>query len=201
MGLGMRMKNRFFWLLALVGVALDQVTKQWAVEVLQPRFEIRLWPEVFHLTYVENPGAAWSLFQDSGGFLKWVSLAVALILMVMALRNDFKRWEEAGYGLILAGAVGNGIDRFTTGYVVDLFNFTLIDFPVFNVADIAINLGVGCLIVYAILQHRQEAQTPVPEGESESGGSTPYALPPAGSETPVADPCEHHVTKEVTKDL
>lgn len=154
------MKNGGFWLLAAVGVILDRVTKQWAVARLMPGPEIQVWPDVFHLTYVENRGAAWSLFENSGGFLKWISLIVSLILIVYAIWGPRQGpWEQAGYGLILAGAVGNGIDRFLSGYVVDFFNFIAIRFPVFNIADVAINLGVGCLIL-AILLQRPSTSTP-----------------------------------------
>jgi len=142
------MKNKGFWLVGILGTALDQLSKRWAVERLLPGPEIQLWPGVFHLTYVENSGAAWSLFADSAEFLKWVSLGVAIALALLALRSSsLNLWEQVGYGLIWAGAVGNGIDRFLNGYVVDFFNFVWISFPVFNVADVAINLGVVCLVI------------------------------------------------------
>jgi signal peptidase II len=157
------MKHSGFWLAAVVGVIADQLTKRWAVLTLMPGPEIQLWPGVFHLTYVENTGAAWSLFEESGGFLKWISLAVAVALITFALRvPHMSRWEQAGYGLILAGAVGNGIDRFIQGYVVDFFNFILINFPVFNIADVAINLGVGCLIISILLQKPQTDRSQLP---------------------------------------
>ncbi|MGY2838686.1 signal peptidase II [Thermostichus sp. MS-CIW-41] len=142
------MKNKGFWLAGILGVILDQATKHWAVERLLPGPEIELWPGVFHLTYVENTGAAWSLFEDSAELLKWISLGVALALALLAIRGGILgRWEQAGYGLVWAGAVGNGIDRFVNGYVVDFFNLIWIRFPVFNVADVAINLGVACLLI------------------------------------------------------
>ncbi|NJK63684.1 MAG: lipoprotein signal peptidase [Synechococcaceae cyanobacterium SM2_3_1] len=161
------MKHSGFWLAAVVAVIADQLTKRWAVQTLMPGPELQIWPEVFHLTYVENTGAAWSLFEQSGGFLKWISLVVAVALIVFALRVPrMSGWEQAGYGLILAGAVGNGIDRFIQGYVVDFLNFTLINFPVFNIADVAINLGVACLIMSILLQNPQPeheaAQLPPP---------------------------------------
>lgn len=165
------MKNGGFWLLALIGVILDRITKQWAVARLMPGPEIQLWPQVFHLTYVENRGAAWSLFEESGGFLRWISLAVSLVLIAYAIWGPRQgRWEQAGYGLILAGAVGNGIDRFVEGYVVDFLNFTLIQFPVFNIADIAINLGVGCLILGLFLSPRSSS---TPEAKALPDGSDP----------------------------
>ncbi|MDX2273450.1 MAG: signal peptidase II [Cyanobacteriota bacterium] len=157
-----RLPNPGFWLAALVAILLDRLTKQWAVARLLPGPEIELWPGVFHLTYVENTGAAWSLFQESGGFLKWISLAVAVGLLIFALRFPLPRREQIGYGLILAGAVGNGIDRFATGYVVDFLNVIAIQFPVFNVADVAINLGVGLLLLQAMLTGSQSRPTPPP---------------------------------------
>ena len=61
----------------------------------------------------------------------------------------FDRWEQLGYGLILGGALGNGIDRFVSGYVVDFLHFRLIDFPIFNLADVSINIGIICLLIAA----------------------------------------------------
>lgn len=60
---------------------------------------------------------------------------------------EFPPWEQLGYGLILGGALGNGIDRFALGYVVDFLDFRLINFPVFNLADVFINIGIVCLLI------------------------------------------------------
>jgi len=154
-------KNLRFWLLGGLGFGLDQVTKLWAVRVLQPLGEIQVWPQVFHLTYITNPGAAWSLFAEAGDFLRWISLAVCVALMAWALwGKGWSAWEEVGYGCILAGAAGNGWDRFTLGYVVDFLNAVAVQvpgpggwssFPVFNLADVLINIGVVCLIMAAFL--------------------------------------------------
>ncbi len=153
-------RNGVFWLVAVLGILLDQVTKLWAVQALQPQFEIQLWPGVFHLTYVENPGAAWSLFENAGSFLRWVSLGVSVALGLVGILSHLSRWEQLGYGFVLAGAVGNGIDRFVQGYVVDMFNFALIQFPVFNVADIAINVGVACLIMASFQRKKTKPKDP-----------------------------------------
>jgi signal peptidase II len=97
---------------------------------------------------VTNPGAAFSLFREGGGWLRWLSLFVSLGLMALALLGpNFIRWEQVGYGLILGGALGNGIDRFISGYVVDFLEFRLIQFPVFNLADTFINVGIVCLLI------------------------------------------------------
>jgi signal peptidase II len=176
LNLWQRFKNPAFWVMAVMGFCLDRWVKDWAVTRLMPGPEIYLWPSVFHLTYVENRGAAWSLFEESGGFLKWISLAVSLGLIGFALKGPYlNRWEQVGYGLILAGAAGNGLDRFAQGYVVDMFNFILIQFPVFNVADAVINIGVGCLLVSAIVQK--------PNSETLNPSSELPSLPKPDSDT------------------
>ena len=86
--------------------------------------------------------------------MRWLSLAVSLGLMAFAIFGPrFNLWEQIGYGLILGGALGNGIDRFVSGKVVDFLDFRLIQFPVFNLADVFINIGIICLLI-ASFQHQ-----------------------------------------------
>jgi signal peptidase II len=146
----MNFKNRAFWVAALIGLILDQVTKQIVRQTFQLEQSIPLWPEVFHLTYVTNPGAAFSLFANQGAWLRWLSLGVSVGLAALALFSPpMHKLEQLGYGLILAGALGNGIDRFLSGEVVDFLEFRLIRFPVFNIADVCINIGILCLLIVA----------------------------------------------------
>ncbi len=143
------LKNRFFWLAAIVGLILDRLTKLWVVKTMMLSQSIPLSPGVFHITYVVNKGAAFSLFQGSV-WLRWLSLAVSLGLMAMAWFGPrFERWEQLGYGFILSGALGNGIDRFVLGHVIDFLDVRLINFPVFNLADAFINVGIFCLLIAA----------------------------------------------------
>ncbi len=149
----MGIRNPWFWGIAIAGILLDQLTKFWVVSTLEltiPPQTIPLWPGVFHFTFVTNTGAAFSLFSENGEWLRWLSLLASLGLITLGLAVRLpSRWEQWGYGFILGGAVGNGIDRFVSGEVVDFFDFRLIQFPVFNVADICINLGIICLLVAA----------------------------------------------------
>lgn len=142
-------KNSLFWIAAIISIVLDHLTKFWVVQNFQIEESWALWPGVFHFTYVTNTGAAFSLFSNGGVYwLRWLSLIVSLGLMGWALFGPkFNQWEQVGYGLILGGALGNGIDRFVLGYVVDFLHFRLIDFPVFNVADVSINIGIVCLLI------------------------------------------------------
>lgn len=144
----MRWKNPLFWVAALIGLLADQFTKWLVVRNFELQESRPLWEGVFHFTYVTNRGAAFSLFSENGEWLRWLSLLVSLGLMAIALFGPRLRpWEQAGYGCILAGALGNGIDRFLAGEVVDFFDFRLINFPIFNVADVFINIGIICLII------------------------------------------------------
>lgn len=141
-------KNRLFWIAAVVSVVLDQLSKYAIVQNFQLTQTWPIWPGVFHFTYVTNTGAAFSLFSNNGAWLRWLSLAVSIGLMGLALFGPrLNRWEQAGYGLILGGALGNGIDRFMAGKVIDFLDFRLIHFPVFNLADVSINLGIICLLI------------------------------------------------------
>ncbi len=148
----MKPKNAFFWLVAIVGVILDQLSKRWVVSNFELGESITLISGVLNFTYVTNPGAAWSLFSENGEWLKWLSMlvsaAIALYGWFVRIPN---RWEEIGYGFILSGAFGNGIDRVLAGEVVDFLQvFPVTRFPVFNLADIWINVGIFCLLVVAI---------------------------------------------------
>lgn len=162
----MRVKNFLFWLCALISLLLDRLTKVWVIRnfaLTSPPQSSPLWPGVFHFTYVTNTGAAFSLFSQDGSWLRWLSLIVSIGLILFAwLGPRLNRWEQAGYGLILGGAIGNGIDRFLRGEVIDFLDFRLIEFPVFNLADVSINLGIVCLLI-ATFQSRprppQRSQT------------------------------------------
>ena len=152
-------KNWNFWIVALVSLIMDHLTKLWVVQNFEPGETLPLWHSVFHLTYVTNTGAAFSLFSNGGIlWLRWLSLLVSLGLMAMAWFGPRQhRWEQIGYGLILGGALGNGIDRFISGHVVDCLDFRLINFPIFNLADISINIVIWFLIIATFTQLKPES--------------------------------------------
>lgn len=146
----MRLKNRLFWIAAIIAIILDQLTKYWVVQTLSLGETQALIPGILHFTYTQNKGAAWSFLSNSAFayWLRWLSLAASLGLMAWAsFGSKLNHWEQIGWGLILGGAIGNGIDRFRLGKVVDFIYFILINFPVFNLADVSINIGIACLLV------------------------------------------------------
>lgn len=148
----MRPKNGLFWLIAIAGVILDQLSKYWVVQTFDLGESVTVIPGVLNFTYVTNPGAAWSLFSENGEWLRWLSILVSAALAIYGwVARLPNRWEQAGYGFILSGAFGNGIDRLLAGEVVDFLQaFPITRFPIFNLADIWINVGIICLLVIAI---------------------------------------------------
>jgi len=107
---------------------------------------------VFHITFVRNMGAAFGLMPGKQPLFIATSLVVVLgVLGYWILQRPRSRWLVIAMGLVMGGAIGNLIDRSTaTGLVTDFFDFTLIDFPVFNIADTAIVCGVGMLVIWVL---------------------------------------------------
>ena len=142
-------KKRIFWTVTLIGLILDQLTKYIVVQKFTAIGDsFPLWENIFHFTYVINTGAAFSVFRGGVSWLRWLSLIVSIGLIAFVWYVPrMSKIEQLSYGFILAGALGNGIDRFLFGYVVDFLDFRLIEFPVFNIADVSINLGILFLLI------------------------------------------------------
>lgn len=121
----------------------DRLTKIWALEWLMPRASVPLLP-FFHLTYVENTGAAFGIGFSKNGFFAVLSLVLLGVLFylqkVWAGRNV---WIRLGLLLVAGGAIGNLYDRVAYGFVVDFLDFRV--WPVFNVADSCVTVGACCL--------------------------------------------------------
>lgn len=150
---------------------LDQWTKLLAIAHLKNQTDIALIPGVFSLHYLENHGAAFGILQDQ----QWLFLLLGLIFLVLCtvvyIRMPFTvrmlplRLITLA---IAAGAIGNMIDRGFRHYVVDFFWFSLIDFPVFNVADIYITVGAFFLIIFVIFFYKDDELTFLAPGKGKS---------------------------------
>lgn len=156
-------KSELMFSLATAFLALDQLTKYAVIKTMILGQSIPIINEVLHFTYVHNYGAAFGLFQK-----KWyLFIAVASIsIMVIVYYSKFlapnNLWVQTALALLLAGALGNLIDRLKYRYVVDFIDVRF--WPVFNIADIVINVGVGMLIVEMFWESHEE----VKEKESEN---------------------------------
>ena len=147
--------NPYFWWVSIIALIIDQVTKYLVAKNFIVIGEtIPLWQGVFHLTYAQNTGAAFSFFAGGASWLRWISLFVSLALVFYAYTEKLTVIEQLAYGFVLAGAFGNGIDRFIFGYVVDFLDFRFINFPIFNIADVCINIGI-ILLIYATIKYSQ----------------------------------------------
>ena len=136
---------------ALVGI--DQAIKLWAVQALAPVESITLIPHVLELRFVLNQGMAFSLLSGKQLFLI-IATSIALILVAYGLffRSRGRYLQQAALLLILAGGIGNLIDRVLNGEVVDYINPLFIDFAVFNFADICVCVGVALWVLVILLE-------------------------------------------------
>ncbi len=136
----------------IISIILDRISKALAVKYLMGIDTFPLWKDVFHLTYCENTGAAFSMFSDSTFALTVFSVIIACFLVLFIIsqkkKNPAKKLYLTSISMIIGGAAGNIIDRILYGYVVDFFDFTLINFAIFNVADCFICVGAAIFCLY-----------------------------------------------------
>lgn len=178
----MRTKSVYLLGAAIVLVA-DQLTKAWATASLKPVVYIEVIPEFFRLSYATNRGVAFSLFADSQFDIRWILSAISFVAALFVL-SYFRRapadkpWLNVSLALLLAGIVGNLIDRVRLGEVVDFIELhwrDLYSWPTFNIADSAICIG-AILLALEMLREEKAARagsaisTPAPE-ESGAGSS------------------------------
>ncbi len=136
----------------LLGVMLDLLSKWLVVRFLKPIDDYPLWDGVFHFNYHENRGAAFGMMQNSRWiFLTISSIAIVLMLIYLFSGISKNKLSNISIALIVAGGVGNMVDRLALGYVIDFLYFKLIDFAIFNVADSFVCVGAGLLILSLIL--------------------------------------------------
>jgi signal peptidase II len=155
----MKIRNYYFWVAAVSNICIDIVSKRAIVENLRiERTSLPILPNILHFTYIRNHGAAFSLLEGQP-WLRWLSLIVSAILIGVGIFKVFSNiWEQLGFGLILAGAAGNGIDRlFFNGSVVDFIDLRFINFAIFNWADVSINLGIVCLLIHSFFYQPQQS--------------------------------------------
>lgn len=156
-----RMKKLIWGIVIILGcIGIDQITKLIARKSLQGKPSVPVIKDFFHFTYVENRGGAWGAF--SGKLWLFIIITVFALGLMFYLMKDFDIVNNKLYSisicLIIAGAIGNFIDRIVFKYVTDFLDFYIFgyDFPVFNVADICITIGVAMLLVKIIFFYNSE---------------------------------------------
>ena len=145
-----------FYLIAVIWLVLDQVTKYYVMNHFAIGESVSVIQNVFHLTYIINRGAAFGMLANQ----RWFFLVVAFILMIVyaIYHKKVNRGPislRIGSALLISGAIGNGIDRYVLHGVVDFFDFRI--WPIFNVADIGICVGVACIIYHLLRNEHEES--------------------------------------------
>ncbi|HEM3560689.1 signal peptidase II [Streptococcus suis] len=142
------MRKFGFPLLAAVLIAIDQYVKAWTVANIELDSVREFLPGFMSLAYLRNYGAAWSILQNQQWFFTIVTIVVLIGLVWYYIRQiKGNLWTLFSLSLMMAGALGNFIDRVRLGYVVDMFHLDFINFPIFNVADMCLSVGVGLLFI------------------------------------------------------
>ena len=149
-------------------VALDQLVKYLVVQQIPLGEHVPFLPHLLDLTYVENTGAAFSMFSQHTWVLTLISLVLSVVLAVGVFKPLFRHpFGRTALALLLAGAVGNLIDRALQGYVVDMFHVLFMEFAVFNVADICVVVGgFAAVIYYLFFYEKLEGGPTEPENSS-----------------------------------
>ena len=143
----------YFFSLSIFIVLIDQFTKY----LIFYNHKIFLNKDflLFKLDFVKNYGAAFNIFSGSRVILSLISIFFSiLIIYLMFRKNTLNSFDLYSYSFILGGTIGNGIDRIYKGFVIDFINLNIINFPVFNIADISINIGFSILL-YNIFQNNR----------------------------------------------
>lgn len=142
--------KKIIYLIAGIGIIVDQITKFLASIYLD---NIDIIPGFFSLTYVENKGAAWGILNNSTIVLVGISVIVLLLISkYISSTIEFTKLSVVSYGLLIGGIFGNLMDRIFRGFVIDFFNFNILGyhFPVFNIADTMIVIGVILMFIEVI---------------------------------------------------
>jgi len=143
----------YFFSLSIFIVLIDQFTKY----LIFYNHKIFLNKDflLFKLDFVKNYGAAFNIFSGSRVFLSLISIFFSILLTYLIFRkNTLNSFDLYSYSFILGGTIGNGIDRIYKGFVVDFINLNIINFPVFNISDISINIGF-IILLYNIFKNNR----------------------------------------------
>ena len=143
----------YFLSLSIFIILIDQFTKY----LMFYNFKLFINKDFlfFRLDFVKNYGAAFNVLSGSRIFLSFISIIFSIFLIYFMLRkNTLNSFELYSYSFILGGTIGNGMDRILKGYVIDFINLNIINFPVFNIADISINIGF-IFLLYSIFKNKR----------------------------------------------
>lgn len=145
------------YLLSVILILIDFITKRTAVIFLKDNISREIIPGILRLSYVENTGAAFGIMKNMRLFFIILTVAILVVFIyIEKTKKDKTIFFKIGTLLVISGAIGNFIDRLWLGYVVDFIDFYLINFPVFNIADIFVCVGTGLVCVHYLFFEKDE---------------------------------------------
>jgi len=149
-----KIQTKIYFLSLSIFIALiDQFTKY--LMLYKKKLFINNDFPLFKLDFVKNYGAAFNIFSGNRIFLSCISIIFSILLTYLILRkNTLNSYDLYSYSFILGGTIGNGMDRILRGFVIDFINLNFINFPVFNFADISINIGF-IFLLYSIFKNKR----------------------------------------------
>ena len=143
----------YFLTLSIFIILIDQFSKYFIFYNYKKVININFL--LFRLDFVKNYGAAFNIFSGNRIFLSCISIIFTILLTYLIVRkNNLNLFDLLSYSFLLGGTVGNGIDRILKGFVIDFINLNFINFPVFNFADISINIGL-VFIIYSFFKNKR----------------------------------------------
>ena len=144
-----------YFLISALLVGLDQWSKYLTVQNISLGETKEFIPGFLSLTHLRNTGAAWSLLEGKMIFFYVITVIVSVVIIYLLIKNYKKSiWYSVGLSFVLAGAIGNFIDRVRLGYVVDMLQTDFMNFNIYNVADSTLVVGVICIFIYLILDEK-----------------------------------------------
>ena len=160
-----------YMIIALVIVAGDQLLKHWVTANIELGAVREFIPNILSLTHIKNTGAAFSILSEHTWILAVISVAASVALGYFALKKTLPKWERFAIAMILGGCVGNAIDRVFLGYVVDMFKVEFVNFAIFNLADVFIDVGAALFVVLYLVRASKEekAAKAAKQSEGQSG--------------------------------
>lgn len=148
-----------YYILLIIGlVCCDQLLKWWVTLNVSRQGFASFLPGLIGITNLRNNGAAWSMLEGKQWFFAIVSVIAIIVIVFFMYSYRKQRIVMVSLSLILAGTLGNFIDRLRFGYVVDMFELLPINFPVFNIADICLTCGVLFLIIMVLFEKDEPKQ-------------------------------------------
>lgn len=154
------MKKLFYVVFIIAFVAVDLITKQVITTQIEVHEMVPVIDNFFWLTHYHNTGAAWSMFSNSTMLLTVVSLIAALVLLYILFAKNNTRFSSLALVCMASGCIGNLYDRFALGYVRDFLSFNIFGymFPIFNIADSLLVIGVGMMFLEVLINETNYSQ-------------------------------------------